>query len=133
MVAVAGDFQVPANNGGSRASTASQTCDHKCTVITLSVAIPLLSLFLVAFLLFALLQRRREKRADKSREDEKEIAMKKLGPESDVSSVITEGFGGFHAVTNLEDGAEIARDEERSRRSWRPRSLVLKTRGWWKM
>ena len=54
--------------------------------------------------------------------------MRKLGPESETSSV-AESFGGFHAVTSLEDeGAEEVTKEFSSMQN-----AVSKTPGWWRM
>lgn len=69
---------------------------------------------------------------DEAKDQESEIAMRKLGPESETSSV-TEGFGNFRAVTNLEDGAEVVRELEKPSKSWKPQALSLKTPGWWRM
>ena len=63
------------------------------------------------------------KQNSQSKEQETEIAMRKLGPESETSSV-AESFGGFRAVTNLDDGAEVTRV---------PGNSASKTPGWWRM
>ena len=63
---------------------------------------------------------------------EAEIAMRKLGPESETSSV-AESFGGFRAVTNLEEGAEIARESDKPSGSWGFVKSASKTPGWWRM
>ena len=137
MVGLGGNPPVAANGGsidptyGGQASKASQTCDHKCTVITLSVAIPILALLSISLLTFGLLQRRRAKRNHKSKDVETEIAMRKLGPESETSSVI-EGFEDSRALTDLEDGAEVTRELEKPSRSLDPGKLTSKTIGWWK-
>lgn len=128
---VNGGSNDPASSGN--VSRASQTCDHKCTVITLSIAIPVVSLLLIGLLIFGLLQRRKENEKDQAKDQEREIAMKKLGPESESSSVI-ENFGDLRAVTNLEDGADAVKEElETHSRSWLPERLTSKTRGWWRM
>ena len=63
---------------------------------------------------------------------ETEIALRKLGPESDSASG-TGGFGDLRAVTNLECGAQAVRASEKASGSWRPWGLAAKTPGWWKM
>ncbi|KAF6237834.1 hypothetical protein HO173_004035 [Letharia columbiana] len=137
MVALRGNPPITANVGsneptsGGKASRASQTCDHKCAVTTLSIAIPILSLFIIGILVFGLSHRRRKMRKNKAKDQETEIAIRKLGPESETSSVT--GFGDFPAVTNLEDGAEAVRVSEKPSSSWRPRELFSKTPGWWRM
>lgn len=66
----------------------------------------------------------------KAKDQETEIAMRKLGRESEASSV---SFGDLRAVTNLEDGADAARELERPPGAWRPSSFASKTPGWWRM
>lgn len=69
-------------------------------------------------------------RKDKAEDQETEIAMSKLGPESEASSV-NEGFGDLRADTNLEDGADAVR--ELGRPSGRTGYLASKTPGWWRV
>ena len=59
--------------------------------------------------------------------------MSKLEPGSETSSVMTEGVGDVRAATDLEDGAEAGREAEKAPGPWRPRSLALKTTGWWRL
>ena len=153
MVALPGDFQVAENIDAGQASPASQTCNHKCTIITLSLLIPLLFLLVTGILVFALRRRRRDD--DRSRKDSKEneteneneIAMRKLGieSESEVSSLNgIEGFGHhLHAVTDLdlEDGVKVEPEAESSSSSKSKSSGRFgsgkeegsKALGWWKM
>ena len=63
------------------------------------------------------------KKESQSKEQETEIAMRKLGPESETSSV-ADSFGGFRTVTHLEDGAQVTRVHGNS---------ASKTPGWWRM
>lgn len=65
-----------------------------------------------------------------AKDQETEIAMRKLGPESEASSV---SFGDLRAVTNLEDGADAARELEKHPGAWRPNVFASKTPGWWRM
>ena len=127
-------------NSGSIYSTSvvnttgqAQSCDHQCTVITLSDTIPLLSLLIIGLVAFGLLQWRREIREKKVKDQETEIAMRKLAPESETSSV-AEDLGVVHAVTTGEDeGQNDLREPEKAARSWRPKNFALKTTGWWKL
>ena len=70
------------------------------------------------------------KENSQSKEQETGIAMRKLGPESETSSV-AEGFGGLRAVTNVEDGAEEATRESGTHSM--PGTSASKTPGWWRM
>ena len=56
---------------------------------------------------------------NKAKDMEIGIAMDKLGPGSETSSVI-DGFGDLHAVTNLEDSADAVKESEKPPGSWRP-------------
>lgn len=132
MVGLGGNPPVETSTSGGQSSKASQTCDHKCAVITLSITIPVLALLTISLVLFGLLQRRRAKRNQKSKDGETEIAMRKLGSDSETSSV-TESFGNPHAVTNLEDDAEVTGELEKPSRSLDPGKLTSKTIGWWKI
>lgn len=111
-------------------TTGGQTC-HKCAVITLSITIPVLALLTISLVIVGLLQRQRAKRNQKSKDEETEIAMRKLGTDSETSSV-TESFGDLRDVTNLENGAEVTRELEKPSRSLNPGRLISKTIGWWK-
>lgn len=71
-------------------------------------------------------------RKNMAKDMETEIALRKLGPESETSSV-TEGFGDLRAVMNLEDGTDAVKESEKPPGSWRPWNLALKTPGWWTM
>lgn len=134
MVGLGGDPPVASNGGsidpasGGKASRATHTCDHSCVVTTVSIAIPILLLFFSGILIFGVLHRRREMKKNKAKDQETEISLRKLGPESETSSV-TEGFGDRRAITN---GAEAVESEKPSG-SWRPSNLALKTPGWWRM
>ncbi|KAM0806273.1 hypothetical protein BDR22DRAFT_883996 [Usnea florida] len=129
MVGLAGDPPATAHNVDSttRGNTSkSPKCDHKCVVITLSIAIPLLLLFIAAIFAFRFLRMRREMRKN-AKDQETEIAMRKLGSESESSSVV-ESYGDLHAVTNLED----ARRPEKAAGSWRSETVAANTPGWWR-
>lgn len=128
MVGAAGDPPINADRGNTNTNPNSG-CNHECLVITLSIAIPFLFLFIIGMLVFGLLYRRREMRKTEAKDQETAIAMRKLGPESESSSVI-QGFG---AVTNLDDGADAVRESEKLSRSWRPRDWSLQSAGWWRM
>ena len=147
MVALDGTPPPPvaANNNSNiidpttHAPTTSQTCNHKCALLILAIAIPLLSLLPICTILFTLLYRRRQKMKKKESQQstelsETEIATRKLGPESETSSVAGSFGGGFGAVTDLEDGAE---EEEEVTREKEGRSMpgtsASKTPGWWRM
>ncbi len=87
----------------------------------------------MAVLVLGLLHKRRQIRKIQAKDQETEIAMRKLGPESETSSVAG-GFGDLRAVTNLEDdGAEGARGSENASGSWRRWDVASKTPGWWRM
>lgn len=133
MVGLSGNPPVEASidpTSGGQASKPSQTC-QKCAVITLSITIPVLALLTISLVIVGLLQRQRAKRNQKSKDEETEIAMRKLGTDSETSSV-TESFGDLRVVTNLEDGAEVTRELEKPSRSLDPGRLTSKTIGWWK-
>lgn len=86
----------------------------------------------MGLLVLGLLHKRRQIRKIQAKDQETEIAMRKLGPESETSSVAG-GFGDLRAVTNLEDGAEGVRGSENASGSWRPWDVASKTPGWWRM
>ena len=135
MVGLQGDPPTTANSSSinpTNSSSASPTCGHDCTVIALSVAIPVLALFIIGILVFGLLHRRREMRRNEAKDQETAVAMRKLGPESESSSV-TQGFGDFRAVANLDGGADAVRELEKPSRSWKPRDWSLQSAGWWRM
>ena len=138
MVGLGGNPPVTANGGSigptssGKVSGASQACDHTCAVTTLSIAIPILLLFIIGILVFGLSHRRRELRKNRAKDQETQIATRKLGPESETSSV-AEGFGDLRAVTNLEDSAETLRESEKPSGSWMSRNLASKTPGWWRL
>ena len=67
---------------------------------------------------------RRELRRN-AKDQETEIAMRKLGSESESSSVVA-SYGDLHAVTNLEDAGKAAG-------SWRSETLAPNTPGWWRV
>lgn len=71
-------------------------------------------------------------RKNEAKDQETAIAMRKLGPESESSSV-TQGFGDLRAVTHVDDGADAVRESEKPSRSWRPKDWSLQTAGWWRM
>ena len=134
MVGLDDGYPITANGSSvDRPSSKQSSCDHKCTVITLSIAIPLLSLLLLGLLAFGLFQRRKAKRESKAKEAETELAMRKLRPESETSSIISDGFGDFRPVTVLENGVEVEQWKlQRPGRSWRPGAMGSKTVGWWR-
>lgn len=68
---------------------------------------------------------RREMRRN-AKDQETEIAMRKLGSENESSSVV-EIYGGLHAVTNLEDNA---RPPEKAAGPWRSDTSAPNTPGW---
>ena len=72
-------------------------------------------------------------RKNEAKDQETAIAMRKLGPQSESSSVVAQGFGDLRAVTNLGDGADAVRESEKPSRSWRPRDWSLQSAGWWRM
>ena len=129
MVGLVSSYPITANGSRiDRTSSKEAFCDHKCAVVTLSVAIPVLSLLFIGILVFGLSQRRKEKRENKAKEEGDEIAMRKLGPESETSS-LSDGFGDFRAVEN---GPEVERELPKPLRSWRPGTPGSKTVGWWR-
>lgn len=77
------------NHTAGEVSRQSQAhCDKKCGIISLSIILPVLAIAIGWLLACALVARRRAKRDAKNKEDEeKDIAMRKLGAEDDWGSV----------------------------------------------
>lgn len=72
-------------------------------------------------------------RRNEAKDQETAIAMRKVGPGSESSSVVTQGFGDLRAVTILDGSADAVRESEKPSRSWRPKDWSLQTAGWWRI
>lgn len=116
---------------GESATGSHSSCDHRRQVIiTISIVILILSLLIFSALLYAFFARKWLDQ-EKTKGSEADIAMKKLGWESDVESV-NESLSDTHAVTLIEvPPQETPKKPKMTMKSWHP-GEVVKSAGWWK-